>query len=118
MPNVNCLSLKLFKGHWHNIHGPAHLQHFNEVTIALLLNECGWQIERIRYHRKFSDFFFSAANWLEFNGLIITSRFFRSFGKSILMKYFLFLPALIYTSLFGSSRMIIYAKLKKSENQN
>lgn len=114
VPNINCVSFKLFRSNWHNIHGPAHLQHFDSSTIKILLEKRGWEIQKIEYHRKYSDFFLSLSNFLKSNNQLKLSRIVRRFSNWKLQKIIFYIPAIITTELFKSSRMTVYAKVSNN----
>ena len=114
VPNINCISFKIFKSYWHNIHGPAHLQHFDSSTIKILLEKTGWEIQKIEYHRKYSDFFLSLSNFLKNNNQLKLSKMIRRFSNWKLQKIIFYIPAIITTKLFKSSRMTVYAKVSNN----
>lgn len=54
-PNASSLALSLFRDRWFALHLPHHLFHYTPQTLTEVLARCGWQAERIFYHRDLSD---------------------------------------------------------------
>lgn len=52
VPDANGFQAKIFGADWLHLDAPRHLYHFNSKSLAMLLRQCGFQIERNR-HREF-----------------------------------------------------------------
>ncbi len=50
VPNLNSWTRKLQKENWEGFHTPRHTAIYNPETIKVLLENCGWAIEKINQH--------------------------------------------------------------------
>jgi len=69
VPNSDCWSFKLFGRHWHELHLPNHLYHFNPAVLNKLLAEGGWNLHSVHYNPSLVGPVASLGNWLKAKGL-------------------------------------------------
>lgn len=55
VPDAGSLEFRLFREHWYALQLPTHLYHFTPGTARLLLERCGWRVERIFHQRTVSN---------------------------------------------------------------
>lgn len=55
VPNAGSLEFRLFKEYWYALHLPNHLYHYTPKTLASILNQTGWRIEKTFHQRTLSN---------------------------------------------------------------
>ena len=55
VPNIGGLLPKIFGQYWWNFGVPVHTYNFNPVNLALLLQQCGFKVEKVRHYSDFSS---------------------------------------------------------------
>jgi SAM-dependent methyltransferase len=55
VPNIESLAFKVFGRYSNFLHLPAHLYHFTESTLTKVMNQNGFEVEEVVYHRTLQD---------------------------------------------------------------
>lgn len=56
VPNINSLAHKIFKKNWYQLDIPRHLWNYSDKNIKIILEKNGFNIQRIRYNSRPSQF--------------------------------------------------------------
>lgn len=112
VPNAGSLEFRLFREHWYGLHLPNHLYHFTPRTVRLLLERCGWRMERIFHQRTISNIAGSLGYLLPDRGPVGgLARVLRSFPERGGWAPYGLYPLAYLLSVFGQTgRMTVWAR--------
>lgn len=68
VPNAGSAQLRLFGKHWHDLHLPNHLYHYDPASIRKLMAAAGWRVTAIHHHRTLANLVASAGYRLRDKG--------------------------------------------------
>lgn len=111
VPNFSYLGTSIFKSYEYSLHLPAHLSHFDERTIKLMLDKAGWKVTNILHQRVLGPwagslgFFISQLPLLRriSKYLVNYDRYFSSIDK------YLYPIAMFLASIKQTGRMTVWA---------
>ncbi len=111
-PNAAALEFSLFKDCWYSLHLPNHLYHYTPKTLQKVLEQGGWQIERVFHHRVLSNLFASFGYVLQDHGYNNKfTNFFVDFPQKSKLRNYLLYPLAYVLSLLGQTgRMTVWAR--------
>jgi len=116
VPNAASSEFMLFKDAGYALHVPNHLYHFSPSTLSVLLEKCGWKMERVLHQR-------TLANWIGGFGFKLDdwgapgwlSAPFKKFPGAPGIFTLLLFPVAWVFSVFGQTgRMTVWARRFKS----
>lgn len=55
VPNIKSLAFRIFGKYSNFLHIPAHLYHFKESTLTKIMEQNGFRVEKVTYHRTLQD---------------------------------------------------------------
>lgn len=112
VPNAGSLEFSFFKDAWYGLHLPAHLFFFDPTTLKVMLERCGWNIDRLIHQRSLSNLIASFGNAIEDKfGRCSVSDFLRGYPRRTLMWHAALHPLSYVLSTFGQTgRMTIWAR--------
>lgn len=64
VPNIDGLIARWFNQYWWNFGVPVHTYNFNAKNLGMLLEQCGFRVEKIRYYSDYSSLLGSIQIWL------------------------------------------------------
>ncbi|RLT20787.1 MAG: class I SAM-dependent methyltransferase [Planctomycetota bacterium] len=113
VPNANALEFHLFKDKWYALQLPTHLNHYTPQSLAKVLNEGGWTLEKVHHQRSATNLIASTANVVECKGWRRLAKLLRllMWGKWF---YILFPLSWILGVLGQSGRMTVWARKRAS----
>ena len=113
VPNSGSLEFSIFKEKLYSLHLPNHLYHFTPRTMELILNACGWKLEKIHHQRSLNNLIASIGYVLQDRGYVkLGQKFIDLIGDSGVWTCLIFPLAWVF-SLFGQTgRMTVWARVK------
>jgi predicted SAM-dependent methyltransferase len=97
VPNINCLSFKIFKNYYYNLDLPRHLFMFSPKTLDNVLNLSGFEKNEIKLNKINSDFI-SILNFLGFG--YIRSKVVTSFVNRLILFTLGLFPSFLLWLIF------------------
>jgi 2-polyprenyl-3-methyl-5-hydroxy-6-metoxy-1,4-benzoquinol methylase len=115
VPNAGSLEFRIFGNRWYALQVPTHLCHFTPDTLTSLLQQGGWQVEKVLHQRVLSNLFASVGYCLVDAGFERVGRWFITIPERAGRLEYLVLPvAWLLASLGQTGRMTVWARREPS----
>lgn len=114
VPNAGALEFRIFKNRWYALQLPTHLFHYIPRTIRLLLEWCGYRVEKIHHQRILSNLIASTGYLLRDKGYARLGQALIDFPERSGRWHYVLFPLAWVLSLFGQTgRMTVWARVVK-----
>lgn len=112
VPNAASLEFKIFKDAWYALQLPTHLFHYTPKTIEIVLNQCGWNIEKIFHQRVLTNLIVSTGYRINerYPSSKVAKIFINYPSNGPIYNYFLYPFACVLSLFRQTGRMTIWAK--------
>lgn len=113
VPNSGSLEFRLFKEKLYALHLPNHLYHFTPETLSRVLEDAGWNLEKVYHQRSLSNLIGSIGYTLKSWGFERVGQQFVAFPEKGGRWPYVLYPLAWLFSIFGQTgRMTIWAKVR------
>jgi 2-polyprenyl-3-methyl-5-hydroxy-6-metoxy-1,4-benzoquinol methylase len=120
VPDCNAVWFKYFKDCDYGLQLPTHTTHFTPSSISKMLNECGWQVEKIFQQRTLGTIIPTLGYFLKkyFNHLGNLPEKLINYDKTFeKIDYWLYPVRILLASLKQSGRMTVWARKARSDRE-